>query len=46
VPVLVGDTADALAARVLTVEHKLYPDALGLLATGRVSLEDGKAVFR
>ena len=28
VPVLPGDTADALAARVLVEEHKLYPAAL------------------
>ncbi len=28
VPVLPGDTADALAARVLTEEHKLYPAAV------------------
>ncbi len=28
VPVLADDTADALAARVLTEEHKLYPAAL------------------
>jgi folate-dependent phosphoribosylglycinamide formyltransferase PurN len=23
-----GDTADTLAARILTVEHTLYPDAI------------------
>jgi phosphoribosylglycinamide formyltransferase-1 len=28
VPVLPGDTADSLAARILTVEHTLYPDAI------------------
>lgn len=28
VPVLPGDTADALAARILKVEHQLYPDAI------------------
>jgi phosphoribosylglycinamide formyltransferase 1 len=33
VPVLPGDTADALAARVLTQEHRIYPRAIaGLLA--------------
>lgn len=32
VPVLAGDTADALAARVLTQEHQIYPRAIaGLL---------------
>ena len=34
VPVLAGDTADTLAARVLVEEHKLYPRALALLASG------------
>ena len=28
VPVLPGDTADTLAARILEVEHRLYPDAI------------------
>ena len=28
VPILPGDTADSLAARVLVEEHRLYPDAL------------------
>jgi folate-dependent phosphoribosylglycinamide formyltransferase PurN len=32
VPVLAGDTAETLAARVLTEEHKLYPQALALVA--------------
>jgi phosphoribosylglycinamide formyltransferase-1 len=29
VPVLKGDTADTLAARILEVEHQLYPAAIG-----------------
>jgi phosphoribosylglycinamide formyltransferase 1 len=29
-----GDTPDALAARILTVEHRIYPEALRLLASG------------
>jgi phosphoribosylglycinamide formyltransferase-1 len=44
VPVLSGDTADALAARVLTVEHRIYPLALRLFAEGKVAMRDGKAV--
>ncbi|MBY3194277.1 phosphoribosylglycinamide formyltransferase [Rhizobium laguerreae] len=44
VPVLSGDTAESLAARVLTVEHQIYPQALRLFAEGRVTMEDGKAV--
>jgi formyltetrahydrofolate-dependent phosphoribosylglycinamide formyltransferase len=34
VPVLPGDTAEALAARVLVQEHALYPAALARLARG------------
>jgi phosphoribosylglycinamide formyltransferase 1 len=41
VPVLDDDTADTLAARVLTVEHRIYPLALKLVAEGRVKIEDG-----
>jgi phosphoribosylglycinamide formyltransferase-1 len=32
VPVLAGDTADVLSARVLTEEHRIYPQALALLS--------------
>lgn len=45
VPVLASDDEEALAARTLDAEHKLYPMALGLLAGGRVRLEGGHAVF-
>ena len=31
VPVVPGDTADTLAARILEVEHSLYPEAIGLV---------------
>jgi formyltetrahydrofolate-dependent phosphoribosylglycinamide formyltransferase len=34
VPVLPGDTAEALAARVLAAEHVLYPKALRAVASG------------
>jgi formyltetrahydrofolate-dependent phosphoribosylglycinamide formyltransferase len=44
VPVLAGDDADSLAARVLAQEHRLYPAALAWLAAGRVRLEAGRAV--
>jgi phosphoribosylglycinamide formyltransferase-1 len=33
------DTPEALAARILTVEHRIYPAALRLLTSGRVRLE-------
>ena len=45
VPVLPSDDEDALAARILGEEHKLYPEALKLLAGKKVKLENGKAVF-
>lgn len=34
VPVLPGDTADVLAARILDVEHELYPRAIQLVLDG------------
>ncbi|MCA1439028.1 phosphoribosylglycinamide formyltransferase [Ensifer sp. IC4062] len=43
VPILAGDTAETLAARVLTVEHKTYPMALRLVAEGKVEMKDGRA---
>ena len=42
VPVLKGDTPETLAARVLTVEHKIYPLALRWLAEGRLRVANGK----
>jgi len=36
VPVIAGDAEEALAARVLAVEHRIYPEALRLVAEGRV----------
>jgi phosphoribosylglycinamide formyltransferase-1 len=50
VAVLAGDTEETLAARVLEVEHRIYPQALQLVAQGRVQvvgdacLVDGKPV--
>ena len=45
VPVEAGDTAETLAARVLTVEHRAYPLALKLLAEGRVAMVEGRTRF-
>lgn len=39
VPVYQDDTPEALAARVLEVEHRLYPEALRLFADGRITVE-------
>ena len=44
VPVLPDDTEEALAARVLRTEHRIYPAALWQVAAGRARLENGKAV--
>src|ERR1700720_1449538 len=33
------DTAETLSERILEVEHRIYPDALRLLATGAVKLD-------
>ena len=46
VPVHPQDTPEILAARILEIEHKLYPAALRLLADDKVKLEKGRAVFR
>lgn len=40
VPVHAGDTAEALAERVLGVEHRVYPAVCRWLAEGRVRLAD------
>jgi phosphoribosylglycinamide formyltransferase-1 len=45
VPVLTGDTAETLAARILIEEHRIYPEALRAVAEGRVALRDGRAVL-
>ncbi|MBI3453766.1 MAG: phosphoribosylglycinamide formyltransferase [Rhodospirillales bacterium] len=44
VPVLPHDTADSLAARVLEAEHRLYPWALRLAATGRATVVGERVV--
>ena len=43
VPVMPDDTADALAARVLEVEHQIYPRAAELFAEGRLAYRNGAA---
>jgi phosphoribosylglycinamide formyltransferase 1 len=34
-----GDTPETLATRILEIEHRIYPEALRLLASGRIRLE-------
>lgn len=40
-PVQDGDDAERLAARVLALEHRIYPHAAALLASGRLTWRDG-----
>jgi phosphoribosylglycinamide formyltransferase 1 len=44
VPVLQGDDANILAARVLAQEHHLYPAALARVVTGGAALVDGRVI--
>jgi phosphoribosylglycinamide formyltransferase-1 len=46
VPVLPGDTAEILSARVLVEEHKLYPRAVRLFVEDRLVIENGDVRIR
>jgi phosphoribosylglycinamide formyltransferase-1 len=45
VPVHPGDSEATLAARVLEVEHQIYPRALRLLSEGRVTIAGGRCLI-
>jgi phosphoribosylglycinamide formyltransferase-1 len=45
VPVRQDDTEATLAARVLEVEHRIYPQALRWVAEGRVRIADGRCLI-
>lgn len=45
IPVLPGDNAQALAARVLAVEHQLYPECLRQIASGAAHLEGDRVIL-
>lgn len=45
VPVLAGDTPETLAARVIGIEHQIYPLALRLLAEGRLRMAQGRCLI-
>jgi len=45
VPILADDTADTLADRILTEEHKIYPQAVRLIAENRVTINGERAVI-
>ncbi len=44
VPVYPEDTEELLKERILRLEHKIYPEAIGLFAQGRLSIK-GRKVF-
>ncbi len=44
VPILEGDTADVLAARILVEEHRVYPRAIQLYAEGRLRVEGRRVI--
>jgi phosphoribosylglycinamide formyltransferase-1 len=46
VPVLADDTEETLSARILAQEHRLYPEAVGLLLDGKFHFEGRRAIDR
>jgi phosphoribosylglycinamide formyltransferase-1 len=46
VPVLDDDTVDALSARILVEEHRLYPEAIQIVLDGRWSVQGRRFVRR
>lgn len=44
VPVLEDDTAEALAARILVEEHRIYSEAIGIILSGRWRIEGRRVV--
>lgn len=46
VPVLPEDTPDSLAERVLAVEHQIFPEALDLIAQGRVQIKGRHVIIK
>jgi phosphoribosylglycinamide formyltransferase-1 len=46
VPILGDDTADSLSDRIRVQEHRAFPLALKLVAEGRVTIENGRALIK
>jgi phosphoribosylglycinamide formyltransferase-1 len=46
VPVLENDTVDSLSARILVQEHLIYPQAIGYVVDGRVTVEGRQVRIR
>jgi len=45
VPVEANDTSEALAKRVLTVEHGIFPAVIGWFADKRLQLDNNQIMF-
>jgi len=45
-PVLEGETAASLEARILVEEHRIYPEAIQLFAEGRLTVEGRRVSLR
>jgi phosphoribosylglycinamide formyltransferase-1 len=45
VPVLANDTEETLSARILAVEHRLYPEAIRLFAAGRLRIVGRRVII-
>jgi phosphoribosylglycinamide formyltransferase-1 len=46
VPILSDDTAESLSDRIRVQEHRAFPLALKLVALGRVTIENGRALIK
>jgi phosphoribosylglycinamide formyltransferase 1 len=44
VPVLDDDTAESLSARILKEEHRIYPEAIGLVLSGKYRIEGRRVI--
>jgi phosphoribosylglycinamide formyltransferase-1 len=44
VPLLPGDTVETLSARILTEEHRIYPEAVALTLSGRFRIEGRRII--
>ena len=45
VPVLAGDTAEKLHARIQEAEHRLYPRAIAALASGKIAVKGRQTIW-
>jgi len=46
VPVISDDTPESLAARVLQIEHELYPEAIRLFTEGKIVVQDQQVTIQ